>query len=117
MGAGNQNTDGNKKSNFSWQKNVLLSLGQIKTAILSLSPGGSGVARTVGSVSVGVGAGSVATGAKWINFIMSDDFTGTVNGATMIGAFSFMMPYMGNDTYQAIPYNVTAGTLRIDRSA
>ena len=116
MSAGNANTDGNKKNNYSWQKNVLLMLKEVKDAVVSSGGGsGPGVSRTTTST-VETISGSVAAGARWVNFITSEDFSGSINGATQIPSFSFMMPPNGNDVYGAIPYVITTGNIRIDKN-
>lgn len=58
--------------------------------------------------------GSVPLGARWINFNSDSDFVGTINGKDFAGSMNFMMPPMGNDTYGAVPYTRTAGTMRVD---
>lgn len=116
MSAGNANTDGNKKNNYSWQKNVLLMLKAIQTAVIASSGGsGPGVSRTTTST-VETTSGTVAAGARWINFITSEDFVGSINGAAQIPSFSFMMPPNGNDVYGAIPFVVTSGNIRVDKN-
>lgn len=114
MSVGNLRTEGNKSNNFPFQLASLKLFDAIYNAVVALGPSG-GSTRTITS-SVVTTSGSVTAGAKWVNFIMSDDFTGTVNGANIIGAFSFMMPYMGQDLYPAIPYTVTTGNIRIDKA-
>ena len=60
-------------------------------------------------------SGTVAAGAKVVEFIFSSSFTGTVLGVAFAGATDssekFTAP--GNDTLGAIVYTVTAGSVRI----
>lgn len=61
-------------------------------------------------------SGSVAAGAKTVEFHPSVDFTGTIDGATYAGAtWQVLGPFTSDigGTLDAIPYTVTAGTLNI----
>lgn len=60
-------------------------------------------------------SGTVTANTLWINFLLSSDFVGTINGVTMTGAtvLSFAMSPVPGYKYPAIAYTRSAGTLTI----
>jgi hypothetical protein len=75
----------------------------------------SAATRTVAISSVS-SSGSVAAGKKYISLIFSSDFTGTVGGVAFVGATDafYDVPKLENgETYAALSYTVTAGSVRI----
>jgi len=60
-------------------------------------------------------SGNVAAGAKWVEFITSADFVGTINGANYPAGFGKMYPPLPNgDTYPQINWTKSAGTIRVE---
>jgi len=53
--------------------------------------------------------GSVAPGMRHIEFILSADFSGTINGASMAGTGSNAVPAVGVYVLDAPPGDVLAG--------
>lgn len=60
-------------------------------------------------------SGTVAAGARGVLFVFSSDFTGTINGVAWAGSADsyYQPPIQAGDTFAAIAYTVTAGTVRI----
>lgn len=58
--------------------------------------------------------GSVTAGALAVTFTTSDDFTGTINGATRYANMSYTFDAKGGKT-PAIPYVTTTGSITIDK--
>lgn len=61
-------------------------------------------------------SGTVAAGKKYISFILSSDFAGTIDGETFAGATDafYDVPKLENgETYAALAYTRSAGSLRI----
>lgn len=84
---------------------------------VSISGGGDGKQRALTSSNKTAG-GSVAAGAVGVQFILSSDFAGTINGNSYSGATSafWSPPPLVNpgDTYPAIPYTISAGSINLD---
>lgn len=57
--------------------------------------------------------GSVAAGARSVEFITSADFDGSIAGDGNFGAVRFKVAAPLNDTLQAIPYEVNFGSIQI----
>lgn len=77
--------------------------------------GGSGTVRTP-ALSTVTTNGTVAAGKKYIEFILSSDFAGTIGGATFAGATDavYSLPLLpGADTYEALAYTISAGSARL----
>lgn len=58
--------------------------------------------------------GSVTAGALAVTFTTSDDFTGTINGATRYANMSYTFDAKGGKT-PAIAYTTTTGSITIDK--
>ena len=87
----------------------------LEDAVAAGMSGGSGSTRTP-SISTVTGDGTVAAGKKYIEFIFSSDFAGTIDGETFAGAtdVSYSIPYLpGADTYAALAYTISAGSARL----
>lgn len=87
----------------------------ILAGLKAVAQGGGSTERTATGTTA-TGNGSVAAGAKSVEFIFSSDFAGTVLGMTFSGAAdaSYSLPYLpGGDTYPAIAYTIDAGSARI----
>lgn len=76
--------------------------------------GGSGTQRTA-SVTTVSSSGTVAAGARKLTFVLSPDFTGTILTGTFSGATDAAIPFdaPAGDTVGAIPYTISAGSIRI----
>jgi len=73
-------------------------------------------AKTVGvTATLATTSGSVRAGARGVVFIFSSDFTGTVNGIAWAGATDafYSPPIQAGDSFEEIPYTITAGSIRI----
>jgi hypothetical protein len=60
--------------------------------------------------------GTVAAGKRYVEFILSSDFTGTILGTAFAGPrdVAFELPLLPvGDSYTVIAYTVTAGSMRI----
>lgn len=82
---------------------------------VDLTPAGGGVQRTVAIATVST-SGSVAAGARSVEFLFSSDFAGTVDGETFAGATDYSLgPLVApqGDTLGAIAYTRSAGSIRI----
>lgn len=80
---------------------------------LSSLSGGSVRSINVSTVTT---SGSVGAGKKYIGFIFSSDFAGTIDGETFSGAndASYSLPILpGADIYSSLTYTITAGNARI----
>lgn len=90
-------------------------------ALLSAGGGGggspAGKQRTLTS-SIATTDGSVAAGSVGMQLTLSTDFAGTINGETWAGAttaaWSPPLLSVPGDTYPAVPYTISAGSLTID---
>ncbi len=91
-------------------------------AIDQTTPGTTNGVQLTGSqltpVSVivsGSGASPVAAGKKVVEFQPDSSFTGTLNGVAYVGTVDAFQSFVAPPGYTlaAIPYTVTAGTLRI----
>ena len=61
-------------------------------------------------------SGSIAAGARYVEFIFTANFTGTIKTVAFAGANDavYSLPILpGVQTYPAIPYTVTAGSMRM----
>ena len=91
--------------------------GALPVAITSGGGGGGGKQRTLPSVHA-TGDGTVAAGSVGVQFTLSSDFAGTINGLAYSGAtvLTWSPPPLSvpGDTYPAIPYTITAGSANID---
>jgi hypothetical protein len=58
--------------------------------------------------------GTVTAGALAVTFTTSDDFVGSINGATRYANMSYTFDAKGGKT-PAIPYVITAGSITIDK--
>jgi hypothetical protein len=68
------------------------------------------------TVATATTGGTVAAGKKYVKFIFSSTFTGTVLGVAFVGGTDTPLefPKLANgETYGAIVYTVTAGSVRI----
>lgn len=68
------------------------------------------------SITTVAASGSVAAGAKTVEFHPSVDFTGTIDGVAYSGAdWQVLGPFTADTggTLDAIPYTVTAGSMNI----
>lgn len=71
--------------------------------------------RTI-AVSSASGNGSVAAGKRWIQFIFSSNFSGTIGGVAFSGTTDSVWEVpvaQGADTYAALSYTIGAGSARI----
>lgn len=59
-------------------------------------------------------SGIVTSGALAVTFTTSDDFTGSINGATRNSNMSYTFDAKGGKT-PAIPYVITTGSITIDK--
>jgi len=87
----------------------------LKTKLVGTSiPAPVGVQRTLAISSV-TSSGTVAAGAKDVEFIFSPDFVGTVLTVAFTGAADTSVRFSApsTDTLGAIAYTRTAGTIRI----
>lgn len=59
--------------------------------------------------------GNVAAGAKYVNFIFSQDFTGTIGGVAFSGVTDLQVSFDAppGDKLKQLDYTVTAGSIRI----
>lgn len=78
------------------------------------SGSGSGVTRTA-ITSVETTSGTVAAGAIAVQFSADAAFAGTVNGAALAAYGLLGFAVDAPDTLAAIPYTISAGSLRIDK--
>lgn len=60
-------------------------------------------------------SGNVTVGALAVTFTTSDDFTGSINGATRWGNGAWSFGGMGGKL-KAIPYVITTGSITIDKT-
>lgn len=60
-------------------------------------------------------SGTITAGARALLFVFSSDFTGTISGVAWSGATdaSYSPPVQTGDTFAAITYTVTTGSVRI----
>lgn len=91
----------------------------IVNSISALIPGAvtlPSTVRTPSVTNVGVGAGSVAAGAKSVIIVTSEDFTGTILGVTANPntAYSFAVN-QNDDTLAIIAYVVSTGSIIINK--
>lgn len=69
--------------------------------------------------SVATGSGSVGAGARHIEFILSTDFVGTINGAVFDNTVStssvsvYPLDAPPGSTFGVIPYTISAGSARL----
>jgi hypothetical protein len=73
------------------------------------------VQRTPAITSVNA-SGSVAAGKRFIEFMLSADFAGTIGGVTFAGTTDYSVgPFIAPvaDTLGAIAYTISAGSMRI----
>ena len=101
-------------------KAIMVGIGSLVAAGGGGGGGGStpvGKQRTLPSVHV-TGNGSVDAGSVGVQFTLSSDFAGTINGLPYSGAtvLTWSPPPLSvpGDTYPAIPYTITAGSANID---
>lgn len=87
--------------------------------LLLLSPGfgsaGGGTIRTP-VLSTVSSSGSVAAGKRYIEFVFSPDFAGTIGGVAWAGATDteYSLPLLqGAITYPALAYTISAGSARL----
>lgn len=76
-------------------------------------PASATVTPTITTPSTGA---TIAAGKRYIEFIFSADFTGTIGGQTFSGATdsSYNLPLLNNaDTYSALNYTISAGSARL----
>lgn len=59
--------------------------------------------------------GHVNAGAVYIEFILSEDFAGTIGGMVFSGANDtlYALPYLNGGTYPQVNYTITAGSARL----
>lgn len=91
---------------------ILFQLCSVSTGAGNTIIGSNQRAVVVTSVSA---SGTVASGARSVQFIFSADFTGTIQGVAYSGATDAVQPFTAsfNDTLGAITYTRSAGSLRI----
>lgn len=60
-------------------------------------------------------SGSVVSGARYVDMLFSSDFDGTVLGVAMLGSAitGYSFPVIGEHTYGAISYTISAGSINI----
>lgn len=89
-------------------------LQEIEDAINGIGGEGVQLVPDITTVSAGAG-GTVPAGKKYVEFIFSADFTGTVLGDAFVGTTDYSVPFeaTGNNTLAAIAYTRTAGSVRI----
>lgn len=84
-------------------------IGTLNTALAT------GATRTPTITTPSTGA-TIAAGKRYIEFIFSSDFAGTIGGQTFSGTtdFSYNLPLLnGADTYAALVYTISAGSARL----
>jgi hypothetical protein len=81
--------------------------------VLGSPAGGSQLSPSIASVTTG---GTIAAGKRYVEFIFSSDFAGSILGATFAGPrdLSYSLPFLPpGDSYGAIVYTISAGSARI----
>jgi hypothetical protein len=58
-------------------------------------------------------SGSVAAGARFVQFVTSSDFDGSINGGSYVPGSGQFFPPINGYVYPAIPYVINAGSITI----